>query len=89
MRFAFVEEHCRHVPIDRLCRILNVTSRGYRAWRGRPMSPKSVGGQRDDLVLLAHIREQHRLSLGSYGRPRMTEELRGIGLMLVTAVSVV
>ena len=23
---------------------------------------------------LAHIREQHRLSLGSYGRPRMTEE---------------
>jgi putative transposase len=27
------------------------------------------------MVLLAHIRDQHRLSLGSYGRPRMTEEL--------------
>lgn len=26
------------------------------------------------MVLLAHIRDQHRLSLGSYGRPRMTEE---------------
>jgi transposase InsO family protein len=34
----------------------------------------------DDMVLLAHIREQHRLSLESYGRPRMTEELQEEGL---------
>jgi transposase InsO family protein len=32
------------------------------------------------MVLLAHIREQHRLSHGSYGRPRMTEELNELGL---------
>jgi hypothetical protein len=32
------------------------------------------------MVLLAHIRDQHRLSLGSYGRPRMTEELNELGL---------
>ena len=31
------------------------------------------------MVLLAHIREEHRLSLGSYGRPRMTEELKDLG----------
>ena len=36
--------------------------------------------QRRDMVILAHIREQHRLSLGSYGRPRMTEELNELGL---------
>ena len=36
--------------------------------------------QRTDMVMLAHIREQSRLSLGSYGRPRMTEELKEIGL---------
>ena len=36
--------------------------------------------QRDDMVFLAHIREQHRLSLESYGRPRMTEELQDLGL---------
>jgi len=76
MRFAFVDEHRTQVPVERLCRIMNITSRGYRAWRGRPISQR----QRDDLVLLAHIREQHRLSLGSYGRPRMTEELKEIGL---------
>ncbi len=61
MRFAFVDEHRHHVPVERLCRIMDVTSRGYRAWRGRPVSQR----QRDDLVLLAHIKEQHRLSFGS------------------------
>ena len=32
------------------------------------------------MVVLAHIREQFALSLGSYGRPRMTEELKELGL---------
>ena len=36
----------------------------------------------DDMVILAHIREQHRLSLQSYGRPRMTEELQELGLKI-------
>lgn len=76
MRFAFVEEHRKHLPVDRLCRMLNITSRGFRAWRSRPISRR----QRDDMTLLAHIREQHHLSLGSYGRPRMTQELKELGL---------
>ena len=32
------------------------------------------------MVILAHIREQHPLSLESYGRPRMTEELQELGV---------
>jgi putative transposase len=32
------------------------------------------------MVLLAHIRDQHRLSLGSYGRPRVTGELNDLGV---------
>ena len=55
---------------------MRVTSRGFRAWRVRPMSQR----QRGDMVILAHIREQHRLSLESYGRPRMTEELQELGV---------
>jgi len=74
-RFAFIEQHGSDVPTERLCRMLGVTSRGFRAWRGRPISRR----QRDDMVLLAHIRKEHRLSLGSYGRPRMTEELKELG----------
>ena len=36
--------------------------------------------QRGDMVILAHIREQHRLSQESYGRPQMTEELQELGV---------
>ena len=36
--------------------------------------------QRRDMVLLAHIWDQHRSSLSSYGRPRMTEELNEFGV---------
>ena len=32
--------------------------------------------------VLAQIRDQHRLSLGSDGRPRMTEELNELGLQV-------
>ena len=76
MRFAFVEEHRDQIPVNRLCQIMDVSPRGYRAWRSRPLSKS----QRTDMVLLAHIRDQFRLSLGRYGRPRMTEELKEQGL---------
>lgn len=75
-RFAFIDAWKKVWPIEMLCRILQVTSRGYRNWRHRPACRR----QRDDKVLLAHIREQHRLSHASYGRPRMTEELKELGL---------
>jgi transposase InsO family protein len=55
---------------------MNVNLRSLRAFRNCPASRR----QRSDLVTLAHIKEQSRLSLGSYGRPRMTEELKEIGL---------
>ena len=55
---------------------MNVSARGLRAFRNRPASRR----QRSDMVTLAHIKEQSRLSLCSYGRPRMTEELKEIGL---------
>ena len=31
------------------------------------------------MLVLAHIKEQSRLSLGSFGCPRMTEELKEVG----------
>ena len=55
---------------------MEVSPRGLRAFRSRPASRR----QRSDLLTLAHIKEQSRLSLGSYDRPQMTEELKEIGL---------
>ena len=76
MRFAFIDTWKKIWSVEFLCRVLQVSSRGFRAWKTRPISQT----QRDDMVLLTHIREQHRLSLRSYGRPRMTEELQELGL---------
>lgn len=76
MRFAFIAKNADMLPVERLCQIMNVSPRGYRAFRNRPLSEN----QRKDMVVLAHIREQFALSLGSYGRPRMTEELKELGL---------
>lgn len=76
MRFKFIEEHRFAFSIGGMCRVMDVSPRGLRAFRNRPASRR----QRSDLVTLAHIKEQSRLSLGSYGRPRMTEELKEIGL---------
>ena len=72
MRFAFIAENKHALPVSRLCEIMDVSPRGYRAYCARPLSDS----RHKDLVVLAHIREQFALSLGSYGRPRMTEELK-------------
>lgn len=75
MRFSFIDGYRGSLSRARLCALFGVTDRGLRAWRNRPPSRR----QREDMVLLAHIREQQRLSLGSYGRPRMTAEMRELG----------
>ena len=78
MRFQFITDYRGSLSRSRICRLMDVTDRGLRAWKRRPPSLR----QRRDLILLAHIREQHRLCLGSYGRPRMTEELKALGLQV-------
>ena len=57
---------------------MDVSTRGYRAYRTRPISQS----QRTDMVLLAHIRDQFAQSYNSYGRTRMTEELKEMGLQV-------
>ncbi|WP_151199788.1 IS3 family transposase [Kozakia baliensis] len=76
MRFAFMWEHRGRWPIESLCRVLQVSTRGYRAWVSRPVCQS----QHTDLKVLTHIREQYALSNQTYGRPRMTAELKEAGL---------
>lgn len=76
MKFAFVHEHRDRWSVTGLCRVVQVSTRGYRAWAARPACQR----ERTDLKVLAHIREQYSLSKGTYGRPRMTMELKEVGL---------
>ncbi|EIM28597.1 hypothetical protein MicloDRAFT_00027350 [Microvirga lotononidis] len=52
MKFQFIDVAKESFPVTRLCQVLGVSQSGYFAWRSRPASPR----QREDLVLLAHIR---------------------------------
>ena len=78
MRFQRIDAAKESFPVTRLCQVLEVSPSGYFAWRSRPASPR----QREDLVLLAHIRSAFTLSNGTYGSPRMTRELQDEGVQV-------
>jgi putative transposase len=75
MRFKLIDAAKKDFPVQRLCTVLDVSPSGYFAWRSRPASCR----QREDLVLLTHIRASFALSRGTYGSPRMTRELQDEG----------
>jgi putative transposase len=78
VKLQYIADYSGCLTRSHLYRLMGVTARGPHAWKHRPPSHR----QRRDMVLLAHIRDQHRLSLGSYGRPRMTAELNELDLQV-------
>lgn len=75
IRFQLIDASKALVPIRVSCRLLRVSQSGYYAWKHRPASKR----QRDDMVLLAHIRNAFSLSNETYGSPRMTVDLKAEG----------
>lgn len=59
-----------------MCRVLEVSTSGYYAWRVRPPSARA----REDGELLERILAIHAGSRGTYGAPRVQEELRAQGV---------
>jgi putative transposase len=57
--------------IATMCRFLAVSASGYYAWRKRPPSARA----RADAELTVRIRAIHQYSRGTYGAPRIHEEL--------------
>jgi putative transposase len=55
-----------------MCEVLGVSPSGYYAWRTRPRSPR----QEEDARVCGLISGAHGLSRGTYGVPRMQDELR-------------
>ena len=78
MRFRLIDAAKKDFPVQRLCKVLDVSASGYVAWKERPACRR----QRDDMVLLAHVRSAFTLSNGTYGSQRMVHELRDNGLTI-------
>jgi putative transposase len=70
MRFRLVDAAKKDFPAQRLCKVLGVSASGYFAWKGRAACRR----QREDMVLLAHIRSAFAASNETYGSPRMVHE---------------
>lgn len=65
------------ISITTACRVLRVTDRGYLAWRGRPMSRRTIRHE----MLAETITNIHRASRDCYGVRRVHAELvRGLGI---------
>ena len=70
-----MKAHQAEFPITRMCRLLGVSTSGYYAWCKRKACPR----QREDQCLLEQIRAIHKRSRGTYGSPRIWEELTALG----------
>jgi transposase InsO family protein len=75
VKYAWIDAQ-RDWGLDEMCRVLDVSESGYRAWKrgGRPVRKRLTDAQ-----MLALIRAIHAEFKGSYGSPRMVRELRARG----------
>ena len=71
MRFSFIDRHRDEFPIGLMCDVLQVSTSGYYAWRGRA---KSAARQRWESLCEA-VREIFESFDGIYGSPRVYREL--------------
>jgi transposase InsO family protein len=75
VKFAFIAENLRGLPVDVACQVLEVSRSGYYAWRDRPQSNQSQ--RRAELA--AKIHTVHADNRGVYGSPRIFQALRSQG----------
>lgn len=75
MKYAWIENNRDEYTVSRLCRVLLVSRTGYCQWRVRPLSARALA----NAALDAQVATIHRDSRRSYGRPRITQQLRQQG----------
>ena len=76
MRYAVITRHRREFQLRLMCRVLEVSPSGYYAFLKRPPSWRAL----IDEVLMAHVRVSFDASEGTYGAPRVRQDLQAEGL---------
>ena len=72
MIYTFIAGRCADLPVAACCRVMEVSTSGFYRWKACPVSDRDY----DDAVLTNTIVDIHRMSLRSYGSPRVHSELR-------------
>jgi len=78
MRYEFIDEYQEQFPVNRMCKVLEVSPSGYYAWRNRPVSQRA----RENQELLVEISSIYAESGETYGSPRIHTELVDRGRMI-------
>jgi len=71
-----VKGHQAVYAVATMCRLLEVSTSGYYAWKSRKPSKRALS----DASLIERISEIHQWSRGTYGAPRMHAELAARGV---------
>jgi putative transposase len=76
VKYAWIDGQRKGWRLDEMCRVLDVSESGYRAWKrgGKPVKKRLTDAQ-----MLALIQAIHAELKGSYGSPRMVRALRERG----------
>lgn len=77
MKYRFIADHAAQYPVRTLCRVLEVSRAGYYTWKGRAEQARQPRGE---LKLRVLVRCAFRKSRGTYGSPRVHQELREEGV---------
>ncbi len=76
MKFAFIVTKEVAFPVSAMCRVLEVSSSGYYAWKKRPSPPRATA----DAQLAVQIAAAHKRGRLAYGSPRVHRELGAQGI---------
>ena len=72
MKCAVIARHRAEFPLTLMCRVLGIARSAFYAWARRAPSARA----QDDARWRLEITARHRHSRGTYGSPRLTEELQ-------------
>ena len=75
MRYSFIERQKKAFEVGRLCRLLKVSRSGYYDYLERGDSCRLS----EEMALIIHAKEIHRLNKGVYGSRRLSQALQAIG----------
>lgn len=78
MKYAIVREHEEQYPVLMMCRALGAARSGYYSWKKSRVTPRILRRE----ALLDEIRRIHAESRGTYGSPRILDELRKRGIVV-------
>ena len=75
MKYAFIQSQSHAHSVHRMCKVLGISSSGYYGWRSRPESNRA----QENRLLISSIKYFHQASRGTYGSPRIHQDLLASG----------